>query len=96
MKKRMAALFGLGMVLASTGAALAQSVPAVFRDGQNNVYVTGVSSNAKVEMTYQSLTRSRDYQSNSCGWILLRPSAVTPIPASMNAVGTAITAMTLS
>lgn len=90
MKKRIAALFGLGMVLATAGGAVAQSIPPVFRDAQNNVYITGQSPSSRVSMTYQGMTRSRDYQANSCGWILLRNSSTNPIPSSISVAGTPV------
>ncbi len=94
MKKKIAALFGLGMVLASAGAALAD-IPPLFRDTNNNIYMTGQSPDSSVSITYSGLMKSRDYQANSCGWILLRPSATNPIPATLNVAGTEVTTASL-
>ena len=92
---RFGALLSVAGILASSSVAFAQSIPAAFRDAQNNVYVTGQSPSSSVSMTYQGLTRSRDYQANSCGWILLRPSATSPIPASFSAGGATVTTASL-
>lgn len=87
---RAGALLGaIAVVLSGATAALAE-IPAVFRDAQNNIYVTGQSPSARVSMIYKGLMKSRDYQANSCGWILLRPSATTPIPASVTVAGTTV------
>ncbi|MBW4465518.1 MAG: hypothetical protein KME07_08765 [Pegethrix bostrychoides GSE-TBD4-15B] len=88
-------LAAVDVILTGATAALAEPIPAAFRDTQNNIYVTGQSPSSSVSMTYQGLLRSRDYQANSCGWILLRPSTTSPIPASFTAGGTAITTASL-
>jgi hypothetical protein len=92
---RIGALLSAVGILATAGAAFAQSIPPVFRDAQNNVYVTGQSPSSSVSMTYQGLSRSRDYQANSCGWILLRPSTTSPVPATFTAGGSAVTTANL-
>ena len=92
---RFGALLSVAGILASSSVAFAQSIPAAFRDAQNNVYVTGQSPSSSVSMTYQGLTRSRDYQANSCGWILLRPSATSPVPDSFTAGGATVTTASL-
>lgn len=92
---RAGALLGaIAVVLTGATAALAD-IPAVFRDAQNNIYVTGQSPSARVSMTYKGLMKSRDYQANSCGWILLRSSTTTPIPASVTVAGTTINTSSL-
>lgn len=87
-------LAAVGVIFTGT-AALAAPIPAAFRDAQNNIYVTGQSPSSSVSMTYQGLTRSRDYQANSCGWIVLRPSTTTPIPASFKAGSATVTTASL-
>jgi hypothetical protein len=92
---RFGALLSVAGILASSSVAFAQSIPPVFRDAQNNVYVTGQTPASSVSMTYQGLTRSRDYQANSCGWILLRPSTTSPVPDSFTAGGATVTTASL-
>ena len=85
-----AVLAAVATILSSAPAVLAEPIPSVFRDTQNNIYVTGQSPSSRVSMTYEGMLRSRDYQANSCGWIVLRNSTTSPIPANITVGGTAV------
>lgn len=92
---RAGALLSASAIVVTGATAAFADIPAVFRDDQKNIYVTGQSPSARVSMTYKGLMKSRDYQANSCGWILLRPSATAPIPASINVAGTTVNTSSL-
>lgn len=90
-----ALLAAIATVFSSTSAVWANSIPPVFRDPDNNIYVTGQSPQTRVQLTYQGMMRSRDYQANSCGWILLRNSTTNPIAGTINVGGTSVNTATL-
>ncbi len=91
-----AVLAAFATIFSSATAVLAEPIPAAFRDTDNNIYVTGQSPQSRVQLTYQGMMRSRDYQANSCGWILLRNSTTNPIAGTINVAGTNVDTAALS
>jgi hypothetical protein len=92
MRKQLAragAVLGIAMTSFPLLAMVANaSVPSIFRDAQNNVYIMGQSPQTRVSLTYNGMLRSRDYQANSCGWVTLRNSSTNPISGTIVVGGT--------
>jgi hypothetical protein len=92
MRKQLAragAILGIAMTSFPLFAMVANaSVPSIFRDAQNNVYIMGQSPQSRVSLTYNGMLRSRDYQANSCGWVTLRNSSTSPITGTIVVGGT--------
>lgn len=85
---RAAAVLGIAMTTIPLFTTVANAVPTIFRDSQNNVYVMGQSPQSRVSLTYNGMLRSRDYQANTCGWITLRNSSTSPIAGTIVVGGT--------
>lgn len=83
---RFGAIAGLAMSIAPLIAVLPAAAE-VYRNPQNSVFVTGLQPQQRVTMTYSGVMRNRDFQADSCGRIVMRNSATSPIPASIVVAG---------
>lgn len=94
-KIRFGALMSAAAIVASTAAPAMANMPSVFRDAENNVYLTGHTPQSRQTMTYEGMMRSRDFQANACGAIILRNSSTNPIAGTIRVGGTDVSAAAL-
>ncbi|MBW4444372.1 MAG: hypothetical protein KME10_24765 [Plectolyngbya sp. WJT66-NPBG17] len=91
--RKIAALAGLTIVTATTFSGVAQAE--TFRDGENNLYVTGLSAQQEVSFSYPGTPRVSSSRANACGAVIVRGTSGTPVTGTIKVDNVSINTSTL-
>ncbi len=75
--KQIVALTGFSIVAATSFSGMAQAE--TFRDGENNLYVTGLSSQQELSFSYPGTPRTSSGRANACGAVTVRGTNGMPV-----------------
>lgn len=91
--KQIVALAGLSIVAATSFSGIAQAE--TFRDVENNLYVTGLSSQQELSFTYPGTPRTSLGRANACGAVIVRGASGMPVTGMIKVDNVAINTATL-
>ncbi|MBW4518128.1 MAG: hypothetical protein KME16_00130 [Scytolyngbya sp. HA4215-MV1] len=83
----------------SFGALILSALPAFaapYRDSENNIFITGLSAQQEVLLTYPGTPRTGSARANACGAVTVRGTNGVPLSGTIKVDGTSIDTTTLS